>query len=242
MSILDKGTVKDINFYSEALQEELQLLIYIPANYSPLYKYNLLIAADGKDYFQLGSIPRLADELIDNYEMENTIIVGVPYKNVADRQKKYIPSGEQHGAFLRFLAHELVPYLDENYATFQLGQTRGMIGDSMAATAALMATLKYPNVFCKAILQSPYVDELVLEAVANATNYSAISIYHIIGKGEDKVVTTSKEIKDFLTPNRALHQLFLEKNFNTFYEEFDGDHTWKYWKPDLRRALIENFG
>lgn len=91
MSILDKGTVKDINFYSEALQEELQLLIYIPANYSPLYKYNLLIAADGKDYFQLGSIPRLADELIDNYEMENTIIVGVPYKNVADRQKNISP-------------------------------------------------------------------------------------------------------------------------------------------------------
>lgn len=242
MSVLDKGTVNDLKFYSEALQEELQLLVYIPANYSPLYKYNLLIATDGKDYFQLGGITRLADELIDNYEMENTIIVGVPYKNVEDRRKKYIPSGAQHEAFLRFLAHELVPYLDENYATFQLGQTRGMIGDSMAATAALMAALKYPNVFGKAILQSPYVDELVLEAVANAANNSTISIYHIIGREETEVVTTNKEIKDFLTPNRALHQLFIEKSFNTFYEEFDGNHTWKYWKPDLRRALIENFG
>ncbi|MER2000133.1 MAG: esterase family protein, partial [Lysinibacillus sp.] len=34
---MDKGTVKDLTFYSEALQENMQLLIYIPANYTPLY-------------------------------------------------------------------------------------------------------------------------------------------------------------------------------------------------------------
>ncbi len=112
---MDKGNVKDILFYSEALQEEIELLIYVPANYTPLYKYNILIASDGKDYFQLGGITKLADELIDDYEIENLIIVGVPYKNVHDRRKKYIPSGEQHEAYLRFLAHELVPYLDREY-------------------------------------------------------------------------------------------------------------------------------
>ncbi len=50
-----------------------------------------------------------------------------------------------------------------------------------------------------------------------------------------------KTIKDFLTPNRQLHQLLTEKGYKVFYEEFEGNHTWKYWKPDLRRALIENF-
>ena len=63
VTYVDKGTVKDITFFSESLQEHLQLLIYIPANYTPLHKYNILIASDGKDYFQLGGIPRLADEL-----------------------------------------------------------------------------------------------------------------------------------------------------------------------------------
>ncbi|MEO4054278.1 alpha/beta hydrolase-fold protein [Solibacillus sp. CAU 1738] len=239
---MNKGTVKDLTFFSDALQEQMQLLIYIPANYSPLYKYNILIATDGKDYFQLGGIPRLADELIDNYEMEQTIIVGIPYKDVYDRQKKYIPSGEEHDSFLRFLAHELVPYLDEEFATYQLGSTRAVVGDSMAATAALMAAIKYPSVFGKAVLQSPYVDDLVLAAVTNAKNYEALFIYQIIGTGEDRVVTTDKSVKDFLTPNRALHTLLAEKNFQTFYEEFDGNHTWKYWKPDLKRALVEIFG
>ena len=78
VTVLEKGTVKDVAFFSNALNEELELLIYIPANYSPLYEYNILIASDGKDYFQLGGIPRLADQLIDDYIIENMIIVGVP--------------------------------------------------------------------------------------------------------------------------------------------------------------------
>lgn len=238
---MDHGKVKDITFFSTSLQEEIELLIYVPANYTPLNKYNILIASDGKDYFQLGGIPRIADELIDDYEIENIIIVGVPYKSIEDRRSKYIPSGSQHDAYLRFLAHELVPYLDEEYSTFQLGSTRGLIGDSMAATASLLASLKYPTIFSKAILQSPYVDENVLKIVEESNTMNAVSIYHIVGTGEDKVLTTDKKIKDFLTPNRKLHDLLLSKGYKTFYEEFNGNHTWKYWKPDLRRALIENF-
>ena len=239
---MDKGTVKDLTFYSEALQENMQLLIYIPANYTPLYKYNILIASDGKDYFQLGGIPRLADELIDDYEIEGLIIVGVAYKDAFDRRKKYIPSGEQFEDYLRFLVHELVPYLDDEYSTYCLGQSRGLIGDSMAATVSLLAAIKYPNIFGKAILHSPYVDELVMERVENAQDYKNLSIYHVIGTDEDEVVTLDKTVKDFLTPNRQMHTLMVNMGYNTFYEEFEGNHTWKYWKPDLKRALIENFG
>lgn len=240
-TIVDKGTVTDLTFYSHALQEEIELLIYVPANYTPLYKYNILIASDGKDYFQLGGISRLADKLIDEYEIENVIIVGVPYKNVEDRRRKYIPTGEQHENYLRFLAHELVPYLDSEYSTYQLGSSRGVIGDSMAATASLMAALKYPNTFNKVILQSPYVDEFVLKAAEDSNAQEQLSIYHIIGKGEVEVLTTEKKIKDFLTPNRQLHALLESKGYHTFYEEFEGNHTWKYWKPDLERALTKNF-
>lgn len=239
---MDKGTVKDISFYSECLQEQIQLLIYIPANYTPLYRYNILIASDGKDYFQLGGIPRLADELIDDYEIEHLIIVGVPYKSVEDRKRKYIPSGDQHEAYLRFLAHELVPYLDQEFSTNALGACRGLIGDSMAATVSLLAAVKYPHVFGKAILHSPYVDDLVMEKVRMAKEFDQLSIYHVIGTDENEVILKDKTVKDFLTPNRKMHELMVEMGYETFYEEFKGNHTWKYWKPDLKRALIENFG
>ena len=92
---MNRGTVQDLTMYSEALQEEMQLLIYLPANYSPLYKYSVLIASDGKDYFQLGRISRVVDELYEQKEIENLIIVGVPYKSVKDRREKYHPEGSQ---------------------------------------------------------------------------------------------------------------------------------------------------
>lgn len=239
---MDKGTVQEISFYSNALDENFNLLVYIPAHYTPLNKYNMLIASDGKDYFQLGGISRLADELIDNYEIENLIIVGVPYKNAHDRTRKYIPTGDQHEAYLRFLAHELIPFLDEEFSTTQLASSRALIGDSMAATISLLAAIKYQHIFGKVILQSPYVDEFVLKAVEEAPTHETLSIYHIIGKQETEVVTFDKQVKDFLTPNRQLHELMKSKNYqNIFYDEFDGNHTWKYWKPDLKRALCKTF-
>lgn len=240
---MDKGTIQDISFYSKALDETLHLLVYIPANYTPLNKYNMLIASDGRDYFQLGGISHVADELIDNYEIENLIIVGVPYKDGYDRSKKYIPTGEKHEAYLRFLAHELVPFLEEEFSTTQLASSRGLIGDSKAATVSLLAALKYQHIFGKVILQSPYVDEFVLKAVEESPTHESLSIYHVIGKQETEVVTFEKEIKDFLTPNRNLHQLLKSKNYqHIFYDEIDGNHTWKYWKPDLKRALCKTFG
>ncbi|MGG1676545.1 alpha/beta hydrolase [Neobacillus sp. NRS-1170] len=231
------GTIKELTFHSKELGEEMQLLIYLPANFSPLYKYSLLIAQDGRDYFQLGRIGRLADEYLFEREIENLIIVGVPYKNVEDRRKKYHPEGVQSQAYIRFLAHELVPFLDQEFPTYHMGSTRALIGDSLGATVSLMTALQYPHTFGKVLLQSPYVDQQVMELVADFSEPQLLDIYHIIGKQETKVQMTNGKLGDFLTPNRQLSKLLKERPFTYFYEEFNGNHTWTYWQPDLRRAL-----
>ncbi|MEH7110127.1 alpha/beta hydrolase, partial [Bacillus sp. JJ1764] len=202
-----KGSMKEISFFSMELQEELQLLIYLPANFSPLYKYSLLIAQDGRDYFQLGRIGRIADEHLFNREMENLIIVGVPYKNVEDRRQKYHPEGSQNKQYIRFLAHELVPYLDQEFPTYQMGTTRALIGDSLGATVSLMTALQYPHTFGKVILQSPYVDHHIIEIVNNFSDPQLIEIYHVIGNQETEVHMTNRKVGDFLTPNRKLSTL-----------------------------------
>ena len=60
---MKNGKIEDITIYSKALGEEMQLLIHLPHNYSPLYKYAVLIASDGKDYFQYGRIGRVVDRI-----------------------------------------------------------------------------------------------------------------------------------------------------------------------------------
>ncbi|MBP2242839.1 enterochelin esterase-like enzyme [Cytobacillus eiseniae] len=236
-----RGTIKDMTISSKELGEDIELLVYLPATYTPLYKYHMLIVPDGRDYFQLGRIGRTTDELLKNREIENIIIVGIPYKNVEDRWKKYHPKGEQNHAYIRFLAHELVPFLDQEFPTYQMGMGRALLGDSLAATVSLMAASEYPHTFGKVLLQSPMVDENVLHAVKEINQPHLTSVYHVIGKEETNVQTTKNEEKDFLTPNRELSKLFTEKGFPYFYDEFDGDHTWTHWQPDLKRALKQMF-
>lgn len=232
-----KGVTKDYQLYSKELQEEVPLLIYFPGSFSPLYKYNLLIAQDGRDYFQLGRITTIADDLIHNNKMMNTIIVGVPYSNVEDRWQKYHPEGNKNKAYIRFLAHELVPFLDQTFPTYQMGLGRTLIGDSLAATVSLMAALEYPHTFGKIILQSPYINETVMNKVKQFEQSSIIDIYHVVGADETDVSTKNQNERNFLEWNRRLSSLFKQKNFSYSYEEFQGDHTWTYWQPNLKRAL-----
>ncbi|MDR7076589.1 enterochelin esterase-like enzyme [Neobacillus niacini] len=234
---IPKGTIKEHTIKSNELGEEVLLLIYMPANFSPLYKYSLLIAQDGRDYFQLGKIGRIADEYLFEREIENLIIIGIPYKDVKDRRKKYHPAGKQNQAYIRFLAHELVPYLDKEFPTYHMGSTRALIGDSLGATVSLMTALHYPHTFGKIILQSPYVDDQVNGLVESFTEKGLLEIYHVVGNQETVVQMTNGKTSDFLTPNRKLSSIIKSKSITYYYDEFNGDHTWTHWQPDLKRAL-----
>ncbi|PLR82073.1 hypothetical protein CVD25_09390 [Bacillus canaveralius] len=234
---IPRGTIKDMTIPSKELGEDVNILVYLPASFSPLYKYSLLIASDGKDYFQFGRIGRIADELLHNKEIENVIIIGVPYKDVKDRREKYHPQGSQQKNYIRFLAHELVPFLDKQFPTYQMGMGRALIGDSLAATVSLMTALEYPNIFGRIILQSPFVNDRVLELVEAFQSPPLVHIYHVVGNQETNVKTSSENDRDFLTPNRHLAEVFQKKSFPYHFEEFAGNHTWSYWQPNLRQAL-----
>jgi enterochelin esterase-like enzyme len=236
-----KGTIKEYTFTSQELGEEFELLVYLPPNFSSLYKYSVAIAQDGRDYFQLGRIGRVADELHYRQEIENLIIVGVPYRDVHDRRSKYHPSGEKHLAYIRFLAHEIVPFIDKEFPTYQMGMGRALIGDSLGATVSLLTALQYPNTFGKCIMQSPYINDAVEQAVKEFEHPHLIELYHVVGKQETEVPTTDGKKKNFIEPNRRISALFKQKGFSYFYDEFDGNHTWKYWQPDVKRALKEIF-
>lgn len=239
---MKQGKIEEITIHSKELGEDMQVLIHLPHNYSPLYKHAVLFASDGKDYIQYGRVGRVIDEFIDAGEIENVIFVGIPYKSVSERRRMYHPEGDKRQAYTRFLAHELVPYIDDNYPTYQVGAGRALIGDSLAATISLLTASKYPSLFGNVVLHSPYVDDFVLRTVEAVKDSSAFSIYHVIGEKETEVKTVADGIRDFLTPNRVLKKLIEEKGFAYFYEEFKGDHTWKYWQPDVRRAISMVYG
>ncbi|MBO1913973.1 hypothetical protein J4G37_55310, partial [Microvirga sp. 3-52] len=67
---MKQGKIEEFTIQSKALGEEMQVLVHLPHNYTPLYKYGVLIASDGKDYIQYGRVGRVIDEFIESGEIE----------------------------------------------------------------------------------------------------------------------------------------------------------------------------
>ncbi|MGM8364364.1 alpha/beta hydrolase [Virgibacillus sp. W0181] len=235
-----KGKMIEKNITSSYLNETISLKIYQPESIDPLYQHTVCIMQDGDDYFQIGRISTLSDKLHTNEDISNTTFVGIHYIDRYDRVKKYHPKGEQYESYLRFLTHEVLPLLEESLPLNPLGIRWALMGDSLAATIALLTAIKYPNLFEIIILQSPLVDNPVKNEVRKAENISGLHIYHTIGQSETSVPTSVFGEIDFLTPNRELHDLLKEQNNNYTYQEFEhANHTWKHWQKDLPHALKE---
>src|SRR5690625_1976435 len=222
-------------------KEKKIVKIYEPENYDPTYETNVCIMQDGDDYFQLGRVATVSDTLHEDYDIVNTYFVGIHYIDRFDRLKKYHPEGEQNEAYIQFLTKEVVPLIDSIIPLNPLGVKRTLMGDSLAGTLALMVALQYPSLFHKVILQSPFVDNTVLQAAKKSDNH-LLEIYHSIGLLEENVPTTVLGKVDFIIPNQDLNKVLSESFTNYIYKEIDeGNHTWKYWQQELPDVLMEMF-
>ncbi|MFD1852099.1 alpha/beta hydrolase [Oceanobacillus bengalensis] len=238
-----KGTMIEKEIESKYLQETKTVKIYQPETFSPLYKYNICIMQDGNDYFQMGRVATFSDRLHDKGEISNTVFVGIHYKNRQDRRNKYHPTGSEHASYTKFIVNEVVPLLDELIPTTHLGQSRALMGDSLAGTFALTTAIKYPNTFGKVIMHSPFIDDTVLQLVSEATiDFSGLDIYHTIGQAENEAVLSDGKVEDLLTPSRELYKILTEKGASITYQEIEnGNHTWKYWQKDMPHTLTTMF-
>lgn len=238
-----KGTMYDKVIESSYLQETMTLKIYEPEIIDPLYETNVCIMQDGNDYYQLGRVATISDRLHDSGDIVNTVFVGIHYIDRFDRLKKYHPNGEQYEQYQQFLTKEVVPLIERMLPLNPLGTVWAMMGDSLAGTLALLTTLSYPDLFQKAILQSPLVDDVVLEKAQQCEKGHTFEIYHSIGLNESSVKTTAEESVDFVTPNKQLHEILQANVPNYHYKEIEsGNHTWKYWQEELPDILALMFG
>ena len=235
------GQVNEMTVPSAILEQEVPILVYMPDTYMPMQTYQLLIASDGADYFRYGRLGKVVQQLMDAEEIEDTIVVGIPYEDKYIRREYYHPYGEHQEKYVRFVGEELIPFLEEHFSLEDDRDARALIGDSLAATVSLTILQRYPELFSKAGLHSPLVNEIVMDIAESLDSSLETTIYHVIGKKETEVQTTSDGIKDFLQPNRELNKVLEKTATYYFYDEFEGNHTWKYWQQDMERAICKLF-
>lgn len=236
------GKMEEKIIDSDHLNTTIRVKIYFPKNFDSIYETNLVFMQDGNDYFQMGRVATLSDKLHQEEILANTVFIGIHYIDRKDRIKKYHPNGEEYHSYQLFLTEEVIPLMDSLVPNNPLGTVRTLMGDSLAGTFAIVTALEYQNLFQKVIMQSPLVDETVLNIIENANDYK-LNIYHSIGLKETKVWTTQHREVDFVTPNEELARILRRQVTNYEYVQIaEGNHTWKHWQQEMPDVLERMLG
>lgn len=233
------GTINKINFPSEILDRDVTLSIYLPKDFTRLFKYKVVFCFDGLDFFSFGRIHRTYERLREENKVERAIFVGFHYEDVDKRRAEFHPQGARTHLTVKAMANEILPYIDRTFPTFKVGNARVVLGDSLAGSVALMTALSYPRVFSQVGLLSPQHDEVIQTLLERCQFKEQLSIWHTVGLEEDDFeLPTNGRRADFLTPNRELKNIIEAHGTSHYYFEFDGSHRWKSWKELLDELLI----
>ncbi|WP_165364301.1 alpha/beta hydrolase-fold protein [Sporolactobacillus sp. THM19-2] len=237
------GQMSDMQIESKSLNRILPVICYTPPDYTTYQNYPLLIAQDGRDYIQIGRLASTADKWITGGVIRPVIIVAIPYETPASRWDLYYPEGSLYQAYLSALSEDVLPIVASTRSISEAPEDRTLIGDSLGGTISLMTALNRPDLFDSVIMQSPYCgSRKMMQQIRSATHLPSF-IYHSTGRGETAVKTTRGTTENFLEPNRELHRILSSREPDHYiFVESGGIHTWRFWQPDIKRALIEKYG
>ena len=233
-----QGKINKHQFYSDILEREVTISIYLPEDYTDLFKHQVIICFDGLDFLRFGRIQREYERLRKDQEIQRAIIVGFHYESVEKRREEFHPQGSRSHLTVKAIGKELLPFIDATFPTYKVGNARLLMGDSLAGSIALLTSLTYPTIFSQVAMLSPQYDDIIKEKLIDCETKEQLSIWHAIGlEEEDFTLPTNGKRANFLTPNRELNQLIKQYHVKYEYQEFDGGHNWKSWKPMLGDIL-----
>lgn len=154
-------------FRSPQLQNERDLLIYLPPSYARSdRRYPVIYMHDGQNLFDAAtgySGEWQVDETMEALSREGieAIVVGIPHMG-PDRANEYlscydprVKSGGSAERYLAFLVETVKPLIDADFRTLPDREHTGILGSSFGGFISLVALLQRPAVFGFAGILSP---------------------------------------------------------------------------------------
>lgn len=164
---IKKGTLREATFYSKTLGIEKRYFIYLPPKYGGTTRFPVVYLFRGhekewveksQDHTRIASAPEIADELIAQKEISDTILV-MPSTSSEDgsvitcglnlRSPNLVTDkpGVGTGHYASYLL-ELIRHIDENYRTKNSRYGRAVDGFSVGGHTAVLLALHHPELFC----------------------------------------------------------------------------------------------
>lgn len=240
------------NVYSKHLDEERSIRIYLPPKYNEALFYSIIYAQDGQDLFNYGRIATITNYLQLEEGIDAPIIVGIDV-NKKNRTQEYSTVGRRNEQYKRFIAEELLPFVEARYKIRERGNfirsenipihrqehvsERLLLGDSLGATVSLDLALDYPQLFNKIISLSGAYFQASFLNLQSYVSLPWLEIWMVVGKEETSVDTHVGKL-NFLEWNQTLRDMLADREAKVIYaEKEEGKHTWGFWQNELPGAL-----
>lgn len=234
----EPGSQRSLTIPSAALGRAVSVTLYLPATFStePNHKFPLLVLHDGTDYLHYAAAATVLDNLIHRGLVPEFVVA---FCDPTNRLAEYADD-PRHA---RFIAEELVPYLESHLPLIGDRDARCLGGASFGAVATLSTAVRFPDTFGRLLLQSGSfagasgecvepMDGLWTEVYEFVRRYSATP-----AKVADKVFVGCGVLEPMISENRAILPILEDSGMQVVMkEELDG-HTWGCWRDLLGVAL-----
>lgn len=239
MSDYVKRTIFKEEVPSQYVDAPRLVKVYAPPGYNELLSYPVVYCQDGNDFFTMGRIATIANQLILEEGIEPFMIVGVSVER-SKRTSEYAAKGSRTEAYKRFFTDELLPYIEERYPIRRDPSSRVLAGDSLGGTVSLHLALDRPDLFPKVLSLSGAFFQPTLDALSMKESLNWLDIWMVVGLEETAVETHSGTF-DFIYWNREAKQILEQKGATVSYREKPGDHVWGLWQKELPDGLRHFF-
>ena len=229
------GSIETVEIQSQIFQETRNLDIYLPAGFSPDQSYSSLVVHDGRDYVQFSDLRTVLDNLIHRGEIEPLVVaLTTPH----DRLHEY--AGDPRHA--QFLVDEVMPLLQQDYATGNERVRSGLMGASFGAVASLHAAWLYPRSFGRLLLQSGSFVASPTGKTKRGPEFRPVVAFTQLFRTNprpvaEKIYLSCGEYESLARHNRELVPLLEASGMEVLYRESRDGHNWENWRDRLSEGL-----
>lgn len=258
---MNEPRVKELKFYSNALDKEMALLVYLPKCYTDLTQLPVLYFFHGRSgneqiLFQL-DINIKADSMIKNGEIKPMIIVcpriensrglnsSLTYKEVLDTKGN---NGTINlGMYEDYFIKEIIPLIDENFNTIKNRNGRFIGGISAGGYVALHNAFRHQDMFSKVGGHMPALELILTDE--DKSYFKDITIwekYDPIHIAKNNNISSNIDVyldagdKDegrFYEGCEILHSILKELGVCSKNHIFKGNHNAEYIKSNIEKYL-----
>ncbi len=220
-----RGRIDSFEFRSDILDDTRRIRLYLPAGYArSSERYPVVFVQQGGGALDGAGMDRTLDNIVGS-RVRPMIAVFLPGPAGLEEM-----AGERTPLLSRFVAEELVPFLDRNYRTIAERTSRALIGPEDGGILALYAALQLPEVFGMAAAQSGHLqvrvaDELL--AMIAAAGEPRPTIYLQWTPNDSKF---GEGGIDSRAGSMKLTEAFREAGYDVHGGEVPGSSGWSTWR------------